>query len=93
MWQLREVEVERRRGDRDATLALHVHPVGHGVALGLAAAHGAGQLDGAGVEQQLLGERRLAGVGVRDDRERPPPGHLGGESGVECAGRLHRRGV
>ena len=31
----------------------------------------AGLADRAGVQQQLLGERRLAGVGVRDDREGP----------------------
>ena len=88
MRQLREVELERRRGDRDAALALDVHPVGHGVALRLAAADGAGQLDRAGVEQQLLGERRLAGVGVRDDRERAAPAHLGGQPGVDLAGCL-----
>ena len=88
-----EVEVERRRGHRDAALALHVHPVRHGVPLRLAAADGAGQLDGAGVEQQLLGEGRLAGVGVRDDRERPAPAHLGGEPGVDCAGRREGRSI
>ena len=33
-------------------------------------------LDRAAEQQQLLGQRGLAGVGVRDDREGPPPGDL-----------------
>jgi hypothetical protein len=38
----------------------------------LAAADGAGDLDGAAVQQQLLGQGGLAGVGVGNDREGPP---------------------
>ena len=52
------------------------------MAPGLAAAHRAGQLDRAGVQQQLLGQRRLAGVGMRDDRERAPPRDLALELGL-----------
>jgi len=33
-------------------------------------------VDRAAEEQQLLGKGRLAGVGVRNDGERPPPGDL-----------------
>jgi hypothetical protein len=73
-----QLELERRRGDGDAALALDVHPVRHRVALGLLAAHRAGQLDRAGVQQRLLGQRRLAGVGVGDDREGAAPRHLAG---------------
>jgi hypothetical protein len=40
------------------------------VSLRLAAAHRAGKLDRTGVEQELFGERGLAGVWMRDDRER-----------------------
>jgi hypothetical protein len=29
-------------------------------------------MDGAAEQQQLLGQRRLAGVGMRDDRKRAP---------------------
>jgi hypothetical protein len=53
----------------------------------------AGQLDGAAEQQQLLGERRLAGVRVRDDRERAPPLDLGearGWAGLCCGHVLHR---
>ena len=64
-----QLELERRRGDRDAALALDVHPVRHHVPLRRASLHGARQLDRAGVQQRLLGERGLAGVGVGDDRE------------------------
>ena len=70
------LELERRRRNRNATLLLELHPVGRrGLAI-FTAAHGAGQLDGAGVQQQLLGKRRLAGVGMRDDGERPAPRDL-----------------
>jgi hypothetical protein len=34
--------------------------------------HRARELDGAAEQQQLFGQRRLAGVGMRDDRERAP---------------------
>ena len=78
-----ERELEDRGGDRDAALALDVHPVGDDVALRPAAAHGAGQLDGAAVEQQLLGERRLAGVRVRDDGERAAARGFGPPDGVD----------
>jgi len=65
-------ELHHRRGHRDAALLLHGHPVGGGVAIGLAPLHGAGVLDGAPVEQELLGERGLAGVRVGNDGEGAP---------------------
>jgi hypothetical protein len=71
-----EVELQRGRRDRDAGLPLDRHPVGPGVSPALVAADGAGQVDGAGVEEQLLGERRLARVGMGDDREGPTSGSL-----------------
>jgi hypothetical protein len=39
------------------------------VAIGLAPAHRAGQLDRTGVQQQFLGQRGLTGVGVGNDGE------------------------
>ena len=56
----------------------------------LAAAHRAGQLDRAGVQQQLLGQRRLAGVGVRDDGKRPAPGDFARQR-VRVAGQTAAR--
>ncbi len=50
------------RLDRDAALALDVHGIEH-LLLHLALGHGAGRLD------QPVGQRRLAVVDVRDDRE------------------------
>ena len=67
-----EFELQRRGADRDPALLLHLHPVRHGVPLCLAAANGSSQLDRARIEQQLLGERRLSSVGVRDDGEGAP---------------------
>ena len=41
-------------------------------------------MDGAAEQQQLLGQRRLAGVGMGDDRERAPQaGRMAGQAGVE----------
>ena len=65
-----EIELDRGGRHRDAALALDVHPVGHHVAIGLAAAHRAGQLDRAGVQQEFLGQRGLTGVWVGNDGER-----------------------
>lgn len=64
------LELQHRGGDRDAALLLERHPVGGGPPLVLAGPHGARQFHGASVEQELLGEGRLARVG-RDDREGP----------------------
>ena len=63
-------ELHHRARHRDAALLLDLHPVGGGVPGGLAALHGAGHLDGAAEEKELLGERCLARVGVGDDGER-----------------------
>ena len=67
-----ELELEGGRRHRDPALLLERHPVRRRVAPGLAAAHGAGELDRPCIEQELLRQRRLAGVGVRNDRKRPP---------------------
>jgi hypothetical protein len=65
-----EIELHRGGGDRNAALALDVHPVGDDMAIRLPAAHGARQLDGARVQQQFLGQGCLACVWVGNDRER-----------------------
>jgi hypothetical protein len=40
-------------------------------------------MDGAAEQQQLLGQRRLAGVRMGDDRKRPPQaGGMAGQAGV-----------
>ena len=59
-----------------------------------APADGAGQLNRAGIEQQLLGQRRLARIGVRNDGERPPARYIaheiGGKKGLAHRGSLRR---
>ena len=65
-------EGHHRGDDRDAALALDAHPVGAGLAAIGLGAHFAGELDRAAEQQQLLGQRGLAGVRVRDDREGAP---------------------
>ena len=69
-------ELQHGRADRDAPLALELHPVRRRRPPAVAGLDGAGALHGAGVEQELLGQRRLAGVGVADDRERAAAGRL-----------------
>src|SRR6185436_5841157 len=66
-----ERELHHRGGDGDATLLLQCHPVGRGVARGLAALDGAGHLDGTAEQQQLFRKRCLAGVGMRNDGKGP----------------------
>ena len=71
-----EFEGHHRGDDRNAALALDLHPVGAGVAplaLGLDLA---GEIDGAAEQQQLLGQRGLAGVGVGDDGKGAPARHF-----------------
>ena len=55
------------RRDRDAALALLLHPVGHGRAF----VHLTDLVDHAGVKKDALGQRRLAGVNVRGDSDVP----------------------
>ena len=67
------------RCHRDAALLLDLHPVGGGMAAGLARLDRARDLDRAREQQQLLGQRGLARVGVRNDREGAAAAHLAGE--------------
>ena len=65
-------ELQDAGGDGDPALPLHLHPVGDGAGPPPLGLHRPGQLDDAAVEQELLGERRLAGVRVGDDGEGAP---------------------
>ena len=63
-------ELHHRRADRDAALLLHLHPVADVADRRPSRAVTApADLHRAGVEQELLRQRRLAGVGVADDRK------------------------
>ena len=87
---VRVVELHDRAGDRDAALLFDFHPVGRRVARALARLDGPRHLDRAPVEQQLLGQRGLARVGVGDDGERPPARDVAHEFG-RIPGLVHRR--
>ncbi len=67
------VELQDRGADRNPALPLQLHPIGGGLPLVLPGRHRSRELDRAAVQQELLGQRGLAGVRMRDDRERPPP--------------------
>ena len=64
------LELHHARRHRDAALLLHLHPVGRRVPLLAPSLHRPREVDRAAVQQQLLGEGRLAGVRMADDRER-----------------------
>ena len=66
------LERHHRRGDRDAARLLDLEPVGARAPRIAARPHLPRHLDRAAELQQLLGQRGLAGVRVRNDRERPP---------------------
>jgi hypothetical protein len=80
-----------RRGHRDAALLFDFHPVGGGMARGLARLHRAGDLDRAGEKQQLLCQRGLAGVRVGNDREGATAAGFGEKrQGGQSAGGMPR---
>ena len=78
---VRIFERHHRGDDGDAALLLDPHPVGPGADAVLLGLDLAGELDRAAEQQQLLGQRRLARVGMRDDGEGPAPGHRIGHVG------------
>ncbi len=84
------VELQHRGADRDAALALQLHPVRSGRPLAFAGRDRPGKLHRAAVEQQLFGQRRLARVGVGNDGERPSPGNLFAHDGCACVGEMLR---
>ncbi len=85
-----ELELERGSADGDAPLLLHFHPVGHRVALSPPSPYRPGELDGSGVEQKLLGQGRLAGVGVGDDGKRPASGNFARQNVRVTDRQVHR---
>jgi hypothetical protein len=76
------IERHHRRRHRDAALALDLHPVTACAPAIATRLDRAGELDRAAEQEQLLGQRGLARVRVRDDREGAPPAHLLGEVGL-----------
>src|SRR5690606_7176761 len=69
-------ELQDGRGDRDATLLLHLHPVAGRVPLSTTRLHASRQMDRSTVKQQLLGEGGLPRVRVADYGKGPPPADL-----------------
>ena len=62
-------ELHDRRGNRDTTLLFHFHPVGGGMAVGLARLHRAGNRNRLAHQQELLGDGGLTGIGVGNNGE------------------------
>ncbi len=74
-------ELHHAGGHRDAALLLERHPVRRGMPRGAARLDRPREVDRAAVQEELLRQRRLAGVGVRNDRE-------GASAGDQCRQRL-----
>ena len=72
----RILELHHRAGYRDSALLLDFHPIRCRMARALPRLDRAGKLNGAAEQQQLFGQRRLAGIRVRNDRERAPVGDV-----------------
>ena len=70
------VELKDARGDGDSPLLLHLHPVGGGVPGRPPRLHGAGEVNGTSVQEQLLSKRGLTCIGMADDREGAASVHL-----------------
>ena len=68
-----------RAGDRDTALLFNLHPVAGGVTAGFARLDRAGDLDRAREQQQLFGQRGLAGVRVGDDGKGAAAAGFGGK--------------
>ena len=77
-------EMHHRGRDRDAALLLDLHPVRARAAGFATRLDRTRDVDGAAEQQQLLGQRGLAGVRMGDDRERAPEAsRMAGQAGVE----------
>jgi len=70
------IKLKNRRADRNSTLTFELHPIRGRGALMFARGHRAGQLDRAAVKEELFGERRFAGIRMRDDGERSAFGYF-----------------
>jgi len=68
------IKLHDRGGHGNTALLFDFHPVGGGMAAGFARLDGAGQVDGAAIEQQFFRHGCFAGVRMRDDRECAAPG-------------------
>ena len=68
-WIWRIVKFHYRSRDGNTALLLDVHPVGSGSFLDFIVLDGSGHLDLSSEEQELLGERGLTGIRVRNDRK------------------------
>ncbi len=73
-------EGHHRGDDRDAAFALDLHPVRAGLDAVLLRLDFAGKLDGAAEQQQLFGQRRLAGIRVGDNSKGAAAGDRLGET-------------
>ena len=80
------LEGHDRGHDRDAALALDAHPVGAGLDAVALRLDLAGELDRAPEKQELLGQRGLAGVRMRDDGEGAPARDGVGRGGFSGCG-------
>ena len=75
------LELQRGRGNRDAAILLHVHPVGHSRLTAGLAVDSTGLVNDMSMQRQRLGERGLTGIRVCDDGKCAAACGFFGESG------------
>ena len=73
---IRVLELQDRRGNRDAALFLDFHPVGNRMTRILFALYRTGELDCSAVQKEFFRNRCLTGVRVRNDRKRAALGNF-----------------
>ena len=66
---IRVVESHDGSGDGDTTLFLNLHPVGSSGFADLIGLNCSGYVNSTSVEQEFLGQSRLTGIRVRDNRK------------------------
>ena len=89
------IVAHRGGGDGDAAFLFQLHVIGPGPSRLAFGADLTGHLDRAAEQQEFLGQRGLAGVGMRDDRKCPAAGNFGREGGavVKHGGRVAEKEV
>lgn len=66
------VKLQHRRGDRNTSLLLDLHPVRHRMSCCCLSFYGTGKIDGSSVKQELLRQSRLTCIRMGNDSECTP---------------------
>ena len=85
--ELLKIERHGRGGNGYAPVLFHLHEIGSCAPCLTLCPHLSGHLNGPAIKQEFLGQRRLARIGVRDNRKGPAAGNFGGQFRAICHAR------